>query len=188
MKKPNPKLSVQEQTALISILETRFKANSHRHKSLEWKDVEKRLNANPGAVRALAALEATGGEPDVVSADKKTGQVTFMDCAPESPAGRRSTCYDREGWESRKEHRPENNAVDMATEMGAEILSEEDYRFLQTLEKFDGKTSSWVHTPSELRALGGALFCDWRYGRVFTYHNGAQSYYAARGFRVKVLI
>ena len=161
----------------------RFEKNVNRHKDLEWAKVQARLEANPEKLRSLHEMERTGGEPDVVGRDQKTGQYIFYDCSAESPNGRRSVCYDREGLESRKEHRPENNAIDMADAMGIELLTEDEYRALQKLEEFDTKTSSWVKTPSSIRKLGGALFCDRRYGHVFTYHNGAQSYYAARGFR-----
>lgn len=188
MSKRNAKLSEDTRKQLLATLEARFEGNPDRHKGVKWVHVRERLEADTNALAALEAMEATGGEPDVVAVDKKSGEVTFMDCSSESPAGRRSVCFDRKGWESRKEHRPANNAVDMAAEMGVEMLTEEDYRFLQTLGNFDAKTSSWVQTPKDVRALGGALFCDFRYGKVFTYHNGAQSYYAARGFRAKVSI
>lgn len=154
-----------------------------RHKGLAWADVEAKLEGNSHALRSLREMEMTGGEPDVIGQDRKTGRYTFCDCSAESPAGRRSVCYDREALESRKEHRPKNSAVEMAAAMRVDLLSEEQYRELQRLGEFDTKTSSWVRTPSEIRALGGALFCDRRYGMVFVYHNGAQSYYAARGFR-----
>ncbi|HET9885915.1 MAG TPA: DUF4256 domain-containing protein [bacterium] len=154
-----------------------------RHKGLEWSKVQARLEANPKKLAALDAMEESGGEPDVVKYDQKTGEFTFCDCSAESPKGRRSICYDREALESRKEHRPKNSAMQMAKDMGVEILSEEEYRALQKLGDFDTKTSSWVRTPAEIRKLGGALFCDRRYNTVFVYHNGADSYYAARGFR-----
>jgi len=153
------------------------------HSGLIWAEVRTKLEANPEKLWSLAEMERTGGEPDVVGFDEKTGEYIFMDCSAESPAGRRSVCYDREALESRKEHKPENNAVDMAAAMGIELLNEEQYRQLQKLGEFDLKTSSWIATPSEIRKLGGALFCDRRYDTVFLYHNGAQSYYAARGFR-----
>jgi hypothetical protein len=168
---------------LLKTLQARFEKNAKRHPGLEWAKVRARLEANPKKLKALQEMEKTGGEPDVVGRDAKTGEVIFHDCAVESPAGRRSVCYDREGLESRKEHRPKDTAVDMAAAMGIELLTEEEYRELQKLGAFDTKTSSWVKTPDDVRKLGGALFCDRRYGRVFTYHNGAQSYYAARGFR-----
>lgn len=169
---------------LLTVLKARFDKHAARHKGLAWSKVQARLEAAPAdKLRALADMERTGGEPDVVACDAKTGAVTFYDCAAESPAGRRSVCYDREGWESRKEARPENNAIDMAAELGIALLTEAQYRDLQTLGKFDLKTSSWIQTPPAIRKLGGALFCDRRYDQVFTYHNGAQSYYAARGFR-----
>lgn len=168
---------------LLQTLKARFARNMHRHAGIPWADVQARLEDNPGALRSLQEMEATGGEPDVIGEAKDSGHVVFCDCSPESPAGRRSTCYDAEAQTSRKEHRPENSAVEMAAAMGIELLTEEQYRELQTLGEFDTKTSSWIRTPADVRALGGALFCDRRYGRVFVYHNGAQSYYAARGFR-----
>ncbi len=168
---------------LLAALKARFEKHPKRHAGVDWVKVQKKLEASPVKLKVLAEMEASGGEPDVVGQDKKTGDYLFVDCAPESPAGRRSVCYDREGWESRKEARPENNAVDMAAAMGVELLTEEQYRELQALGKFDLKTSSWIQTPASIRKLGGALFCDRRYDQVFTYHNGAQSYYAARGFR-----
>ena len=172
----------QERAALLETLKTRFAKNMQRHPGLVWDDVQARLAGNPDALRSLHEMDRTGGEPDVIALDK-AGQYTFCDCAAESPAGRRSVCYDREALESRKEHKPQTSAVQMAAEMGIELLTEEQYQELQKLGGFDTKTSSWVRTPSDVRALGGALFCDRRYGRVFVYHNGAQSYYAARGFR-----
>ncbi len=177
------KLSSKQREDLLHTLQTRFAKNMPRHKGLEWVKVQKRLEADPGKLWPLHEMERTGGEPDVVGHDKKTGEYIFYDCAAESPKGRRSVCYDREGLESRKEHRPENSAVDMAASMGVALLTEEQYRELQTLGEFDMKTSSWVQTPAAIRKHGGALFCDRRYGAVFTYHNGAQSYYAARAFR-----
>jgi len=155
----------------------------NRHKGLEWAKVQAKLEANTEKLRSLNEMESTGGEPDVAGHDKKTGEYTFYDCSAESPIGRRNVCYDREAMESRKEHKPENNAIDMASAMGIELLTEEEYRELQKLENFDTKTSSWVKTPSEIRKLGGAIFCDRRYDTVFVYHSGAESYYAARGFR-----
>lgn len=177
------KLSTTEQDALLDALQARFTKNMHRHKGLNWPDVEARLKALPEKLHALDAMEETEGEPDVVGVDKKSGAFIFMDCSAESPLGRRSICYDREGLESRKEHRPANSAMDMAAEMGIEMLTEEQYRELQKLEAFDLKTSSWVLTPPAMRKLGGALFCDRRFDHVFTYHNGAQSYYGGRAFR-----
>lgn len=173
----------QEREELLRMLKVRFEENMNRHKDLEWAEVQARLEASPDKLRSLHEMEATGGEPDVVGYDESTGEYIFYDCSPESPKGRRSVCYDREALESRKEHKPKNSAVDMAAAMGIELLTEERYRELQKLEDFDTKTSSWVKTPSAIRELGGALFCDRRYGKVFLYHNGAQSYYAARGFR-----
>jgi hypothetical protein len=168
---------------LLETLKSRFDKNMPRHKGIEWAKVQARLEADPEKLLSLEEMENTGGEPDVVGQDKKTGRFIFFDCSAESPDGRRSVCYDREGLESRKEHRPKTSAIDMAKAMGIELLTEEQYRELQKLGEFDTKTSSWVQTPSSIRKLGGALFCDRRYGTVFTYHNGAQSYYAARGFR-----
>ncbi|HUG71842.1 MAG TPA: DUF4256 domain-containing protein [Steroidobacteraceae bacterium] len=167
----------------LAVLKARFEKNKMRHRGLEWDEVQAKLVASPTRLRSLHEMEATGGEPDVVGRDAKSGEFLFFDCSAESPTGRRSVCYDREGLESRKEHRPANNALDMAAGMGIAILTEEQYRLLQTLGSFDTKTSSWVSTPAAIRKLGGALFCDRRYGQVFVYHNGAQSYYAARGFR-----
>ncbi len=168
---------------LLEVLKVRFEANPARHEGIVWPKVEARLMAHPEKLWSLREMEDTGGEPDVVGHDKKTGEYWFFDCSPETPKGRVSVCFDREGWESRKEHRPKDNAVDMAAAMGIEILSEEQYRALQELGEFDLKTSSWVKTPADIRKLGGALFCDRRFGHVFLYHNGAQSYYAARAFR-----
>lgn len=168
---------------LLETLRGRFEANVSRHEDLQWVDVEPRLVARPEKLWSLSAMEATGGEPDVVGRDAKTGEYIFYDCSKESPAGRRSTCYDPAALESRKKHKPETSAVAMATEMGAELLSEEQYRALQELGAFDTKTSSWLRTPPDVRERGGAIFGDRRYGRVFVYHNGAESYYAARGFR-----
>ncbi len=168
---------------LLATLQQRFEAHPHRHPGLAWADVAARLAERPAALRALGEMERTGGEPDVVGRHPATGEVIFTDCSAESPLGRRSLCYDRAGLESRKEHRPENTAVDMAAELGVELLSEAEYHALQQLGEFDLKTSSWLRTPAEVRALGGAIFGDRRFGRVFVYHNGAQSYYGARGFR-----
>lgn len=178
-----PPVNARQRDALLEVLKTRFEKSGHRHKGVAWAAVQARLKKNSDKLRSLAEMERTGGEPDVVGQDKKTGECIFVDCSAESPSGRRSVCYDREALESRKEHRPEGSAVDMAASMGIELLTEEQYRTLQELGEFDLKTSSWVKTPADIRKLGGALFCDRRYGRVFLYHNGAQSYYAARGFR-----
>jgi hypothetical protein len=172
-----------EKEQLIQALKIRFEKNNRRHKGMDWNNVQKRLETNDAKLQSLYKMEETKGEPDVIGQDKKTGEYVFCDCSVESPAGRRNTCYDREGLESRKEFKPENNAVDMAAAMGIELLNEEQYRELQKLGDFDTKTSSWIKTPADIRKLGGALFCDRRYGAVFTYHNGAQSYYAVRGFR-----
>jgi hypothetical protein len=176
-------MKAQEREKLLQALKARFEKNMHRHKGIAWADVQTRLESNPDALRSLGDMEATGGEPDVIGQDKKAGGYTFCDCSAESPSGRRSLCYDREAHESRKENKPEGSAVERAAAMGIDLLTEEEYRELQKLGDFDTKTSSWVETPSDVRAIGGALFCDRRYGRVFVYHNGAQSYYAARGFR-----
>lgn len=176
-------LSKVQRAGLIQTLKNRFSQNMHRHKTIEWEQVLTRLEANSAKLWSLFEMERTGGEPDVVAIDNKTDLVLFFDCSSESPKGRRSICYDQQGLESRKEHKPKGNAVDMAAQMGIEILTEDQYRQLQELEAFDEKTSSWVQTPVAIRNLGGALFCDRRYGQVFLYHNGAQSYYAVRGFR-----
>jgi hypothetical protein len=176
-------MKTKEREKLLQILKARFERNMHRHRGSVWIEVEARLEGNQEALRSLHEMEATGGEPDVIGQDGDSGQVTFCDCSPESPVGRRSVCYDREALDSRKEHKPQGSAVEMAAAMGIDVLTEEQYRELQTLGEFDTKTSSWVRTPPDVRSLGGALFCDRRYGKVFTYHNGAQSYYAARGFR-----
>ena len=177
------KLSQEQREQLLRALKARFQKNMNRHKGLDWPNVQARLEANTEKLWSLNELERTGGEPDVVGHDKKVGEYIFYDCSVESPRGRRSLCYDREALESRKEHKPENNVIDMAAALGIELLTEEQYRELQKLGKFDTKTSSWVKTPSEIRKLGGALFADFRYGNVFVYHNGAESYYAARAFR-----
>jgi hypothetical protein len=180
------KLSPTQREELLSTLKARFEKNMTRHKGLEWTKVKARLEANPNndeKLWSLNEMESTGGEPDVVEYDKKTGEYIFYDCSAESPKGRRSCCYDREALDSRKEYKPANSAVDMATAMGIELLTEDQYRDLQKLGNFDLKTSSWIRTPSPIRKLGGALFCDRRYDTVFVYHNGAESYYAARGFR-----
>jgi len=176
-------MNAKQREELLQVLQSRFEKNMNRHKGLEWAKVQAKLDANTDKLTALNEMEATGGEPDVVGFDKKTGEYVFYDCAAESPKGRRSVCFDREGLESRKEHKPENNAVDMAAAMGIELLTEAQYRELQTLGEFDLKTSSWIQTPETIRKLGGALFADRRYDTVFVYHNGAQSYYAARAFR-----
>ncbi len=173
----------KERKELLRTLKTRFEKNMNYHKDIEWIKVQAKLEVNIEKLWSLNEMEKTGGEPDVVGYDKKTDEYIFYDCSPESPKGRRSVCYDREALESRKKHRPENNAIDMAAAMGIEILTEKQYRELQKLGKFDTKTSSWVKTPSSIRKLGGAIFCDSRYDTVFVYHNGAESYYAARGFR-----
>lgn len=183
MKKSSKELSEKEREELLKILRSRFEKNMKRHKELDWKMVKQRLEAMPEKLWSLQQMENTGGEPDVVGMEESSGEILFFDCAAESPKGRRSLCYDREALEARKEHKPKNNALDLATEMGVELLTEEQYRKLQELGEFDLKTSSWIQTPAEIRKLGGALFCDRRYDHVFTYHNGAQSYYAARGFR-----
>lgn len=175
---------LQEQTEeLINTLQVRFEKNTSRHEGLNWANVQARLEANREKLWSLHEMEATGGEPDVVGYDANTDEFIFYDCSAESPKGRRSLCYDREAWESRKNHKPENTAMDVAKDMGIELLTEEQYRQLQELGKFDLKTSSWVQTPDNIRKLGGAIFCDRRYDMVFMYHNGAESYYAARGFR-----
>ena len=177
------KLSPEQQEELLHILKTRFEKNMNRHKGLEWTKVQARLEANPGKLWSLDEMEKTGGEPDVVGHDKKTGEYIFYDCSVESPKGRRSLCYDHKALESRKENKPADSALSMAAAMGIELLTEEQYRELQQLGEFDTKTSSWVVTPVEIRKHGGAIFCDRRYDHVFVYHNGAESYYAARGFR-----
>ena len=173
----------KQREELLSILKARFEKNMKRHQGLDWGKVQAKLEENPEKLWSLHEMERTGGEPDVIAYNAKTGEYIFYDCSAESPKGRRSVCYDRAGLESRKEHQPENNATDMAAAMGIELLTEEQYRELQRLGEFDLKTSSWVKTPSEIRTLGGAIFCDRRYNAVFVYHNGASSYYAARGFR-----
>ena len=177
------KLSAAQREELLTTLQTRFEKNMNRHKGLDWAKVRTKLEADPKKLWSLSEMERTGGEPDVVGYDKKTGEYVFYDCSAESPKGRRSICYDHKALESRKEHKPQNSAVGMATEMGIELLTEEQYRELQQLGNFDLKTSSWVKTPSNIRELGGALYCDRRYNQVFLYHNGAESYYAVRGFR-----
>lgn len=183
MSREKQELSLQQREELLSILKARFENNQNRHQGLTWNDVQAKLEASPNKLWSLDAMEKTGGEPDVIGFDNQTGEYVFCDCAPETPKGRRSVCYDREALESRKAHKPEHTAVDMAAFMGIELLTEEQYRALQQLGEFDRKTSSWVKTPAHIRRLGGALFCDRRYDTVFVYHNGAESYYAARGFR-----
>jgi hypothetical protein len=178
-----PALPAGRREELLNSLKARFEKNMNRHKGLEWANVHAKLQANTEKLWSLNAMEETGGEPDVVSYDKKTGEYIFYDCSAESPKDRRSVCYDHEALEKRKEHKPKDSAINMAADMGIEILSEEEYRALQKLGNFDTKTSSWIKTPSEIRKLGGAVFCDRRYDTVFLYHNGADSYYAARGFR-----
>jgi hypothetical protein len=180
---PNVTLSKKQREELLKVLQARFEKNMNRHKGLAWTEVQAKLEANAGKLWSLNEMERTGGEPDVVGHDKQTGEYIFYDCAPESPKGRRSLCYDREALDSRKEAKPKDNAMDMATAIGIELLTEEQYRELQKLGKFDEKTSSWVKTSPNIRKLGGALFCDRRFDTVFVYHNGAESYYAARGFR-----
>ncbi len=177
------KLSPKQNEELLKTLKIRFEKNMNRHKGVEWAKVQARLEAKPEKLWSLDEMEITGGEPDVVGYDKKTGEYIFYDCSAESPKDRRSLCYDRKALDSRKENKPKNNAIDMATAMSIELLTEEQYRELQQLGNFDTKTSSWIITPSDIRKLGGALFCDRRYDTVFLYHNGAESYYAARGFR-----
>ena len=176
-------LSPTQREQMLRALKARYEKNTNRHKGLEWAEVQTKLKANTEKLWTLNEMERTGGEPDVVGQDKKTGEYIFCDCSPESPKGRRSLCYDREALESRKENKPKDNAKDMAVAMGIELLTEEQYRELQKLGNFDAKTSSWVRTPSNIRKLGGALFCDRRFDTVFVYHNGAESYYVARGFR-----
>jgi len=176
-------LSHGQRDELLTTLKSRFETNIHRHKGMEWSEVQLKLEASPGKVWSLNEMERTGGEPDVVGFDRETGEYIFFDCSPESPAGRRNVCYDREALESRKSFPPGDNAVGLAAKMGIELLTEEQYRELQKHGDFDSKTSSWIKTPDSIRKLGGALFADRRYGNVFVYHNGASSYYAARGFR-----
>lgn len=183
MKTTKKKLSPEQQAELIGTLKTRFEKNKARHKGLDWSKVQARLEAHPAKLWSLDEMESSGGEPDVVGYDTKTGEFIFYDCSAESPKGRRSICYDHEALESRKEHKPKDSALGMAADMGIDILTEAEYRELQKLGEFDMKTSSWVKTPAGIRALGGALFCDRRYDTIFLYHNGAESYYAARAFR-----
>lgn len=172
-----------ERDQLLRTLKSRFEKNAHRHSAIAWKDVSAKLEGNVSALTSLQEMETSGGEPDVIAHDGPTGLYVFCDCSPESPQGRRSLCYDRDALNSRKENKPQGSAVEMAADMGIELLTETQYRQLQQFGEFDTKTSSWIATPKDIRALGGALFCDRRYGKVFVYHNGAQSYYAARGFR-----
>ncbi|MGE0392028.1 MAG: DUF4256 domain-containing protein [Vicinamibacterales bacterium] len=176
-------MKAQDRAALLQTLRTRFETHPHRHKGIAWADVEPRLARSAAALDALRQMEATGGEPDVIGRHRKTGAITFCDCSAESPAGRRSLCYDRAALDARKENKPKGNALEAAATMGIALLTEDEYRALQTLGEFDLKTSSWIRTPEPIRSLGGALFCDRRYNTVFVYHNGAESYYAARGFR-----
>lgn len=177
------KLSEEQRDELLNILKQRFEKNMNRHEGLSWTDVRSKLDAQPEKLWSLNEMEVTSGEPDIIGYDEETGEFLYVDCAAESPKARRSLCYDLKAWESRKENKPQNNAMDVASEMGIELLTEDQYRRLQELGNFDLKTSSWIKTPEEIRKLGGALFCDRRYNKVFTYHNGAESYYAARGFR-----
>ena len=183
MGSPHKALVPEDRDELLSVLSVRFEQSMQRHPGLSWADVQARLAARPEKLWSLYEMERTGGEPDVVGFDPATGEFLFYDCSPESPKGRRSLCYDRAAWEARKEHKPADNAVDLAAAMGVELLTEDEYRALQALGQFDTKTSSWVSTPPAIRSLGGAIFCDRRYGHVFVYHNGAESYYGVRGFR-----
>jgi hypothetical protein len=183
MKNEKRELSPEQREEILGILKVRFEKNMNRHKELEWAKVEAKIETDTEKLWSLHEMEKTGGEPDVIVHDKKSDEYIFYDCSAESPKGRRSVCYDLEAQESRKQHKPQNNAMDMAADMGIEILTEEQYRELQELGNFDTKTSSWVKTPAKIRKLGGAIFCDHRYDTVFVYHNGAESYYAARGFR-----
>jgi hypothetical protein len=182
-KRNQKELSPEQREELLRVLKARFDKNMKRHKGLEWAKIQAKLEGNTEKLWSLNEMERTGGEPDVIGHDKKTGEYIFYDCSAESPKGRRSLCYDREALDARKENKPQNSAMDMASAIGIELLTEEEYRALQKLGDFDAKTSSWVKTPSDIRNLGGALFCDRRYDTVFLYHNGADSYYAARGFR-----
>ncbi|MCA1319719.1 DUF4256 domain-containing protein [Bacillus tianshenii] len=186
--KAKKELSQEQTEELLTVLKARFDKNMDRHEGLEWEKVQAKLNANTEKLWSLNEMERTGGEPDVVGYDQEEDAYIFCDCSTESPKGRRSVCYDREALEARKKHKPENSAMDMATSMGIELLTEDEYRALQKLGKFDMKTSSWVQTPADIRKLGGALFCDYRFGHVFVYHNGADSYYGARGFRGRLKV
>jgi hypothetical protein len=177
------KLGPEQRGELLATLKARFEQNMHRHEVLEWEEVQERLEGNPDKLWSLNEMEGTGGEPDLIGQDKAMGEYLFVDCSAESPKGRRSLCYDRQALESRKKHKPASSAVEEATAMGAVLLTEHEYRLLQELEEFDSKTSSWLQTPPDIRRLGGAIFADYRYGTVFVYHNGAESYYASRGFR-----
>ncbi len=188
MSKPKKDLTEEQRMKLLKVLKTRFDKNMNRHKNLDWIKVQAKVEANIEKIWTLNEMEKTGGEPDVVGYDKETDEYIFYDCSSESPIGRRSLCYDREALDSRKSNKPENSVVDMASEMGIELLTEEQYRELQKLDSFDMKTSSWIKTPVDVRKLGGALFCDRRYGKIFVYHNSAPSYYSARGFRGSVRI
>lgn len=187
-KKTDKALSADQQKKLLTILRSRFEKNMDRHKGMDWSKVQAKLEVNSAALWSLNEMEGTGGEPDVISYDKKTNEYIFFDCSAESPAGRRSLCYDRAALDSRKEHKPKDSAIDLATTMGIDILTEEQYRQLQEVGKFDTKTSSWILTPPAIRKLGGAVFCDRRYDTIFLYHNGAESYYAARGFRGSIRV
>lgn len=182
------KISSEQQNELLTVLKNRFDAHTIRHADIEWSEVQAKLERNSDALWSLFEMERTGGEPDVIEYDTQTNEYIFCDCAAESPSGRRSVCYDRDALDSRKEHKPHHNAIDMAAEMGIEVLTEKDYQYLQQLGTFDAKTSSWIQTPDEIRTLGGALFADYRYKTVFVYHNGAQSYYGVRGFRGKLRV
>ena len=186
--KTKSQLSAADQAVLLATLKARFERNMQRHKGLNWGAVEDRLKTNPAKLWSVSEMERTGGEPDVVAHDPATGEYTFFDCSPESPKGRASLCYDRAALDSRKEHKPKNSAVELATEMAVELLTEDQYYQLQQLGEFDLKSTTWIKTPPEIRKLGGALFCDRRFGRVFTYHNGAQSYYSARAFRASLRV
>jgi len=177
------KLMVIEPSNMLELLQIRFEKNMHRHETIDWEDVEAKLKVNPLKIEVLFKMEETGGEPDVIGIDDATNEFIFCDCSKESPSGRRSLCFDDQALNDRKEHKPKNSVSTMANELGIKLLNEEEYRQLQQLEAFDAKTSSWIETPEQIRTLGGALFCDYRYGTIFVYHNGASSYYAARGFR-----
>jgi len=182
------KITQNQQDELLKTLKSRFEKNMNRHKGLDWANIQEKLETSPGKLWSLHQMEKTGGEPDIVVYEEQSNEYIFYDCSAESPKGRRSLCYDREALEARQKHKPENSAMDMAAEMGIEILTEAQYRDLQTLGEFDTKTSSWVKTPKNIRALGGALYCDRRYDTIFVYHNGAESYYASRGFRGRLAI